>query len=53
MDITIRLHKEDVVVMRNTCKILFLKANPQFNGMFLSDKFLFKKLVKYYQDETY
>jgi len=37
--------------MMRECKELFLKHNPKMEGMHLTQKFMFKKVVKFYLDE--
>ncbi len=44
----IRVDQQDVERMMGECKNMFLKSNPKFSGMNITQKFMFKKLVNWY-----
>jgi len=48
---TIHVSKIDKELLRNECKKLFLDENPNFEGLPLSDGFMFRRLVQYYLRE--
>ena len=41
----IRVDDDDVEMMMSSCKELFLKEHPEFKGMVLSRRFMFKKVI--------
>jgi len=47
-DISIKIDPVDVNLMMNDCKDLFLEAHPEFEGVNITKKFMFKKLVRFY-----
>lgn len=49
----IRVSAEDYEKMRNQCKDLFLMSHPEMKGMFMSNKFLFCKIVEFYLKGTF
>ena len=46
----IRVYAEDVELMRTVSKELFLSAknNKNMRGIYLTDAFLFKKIIEFY-----
>ena len=44
----LRVDEKDLLLMRNECKILFLKSHPEMKGIVLPDKYMFKRLVEFY-----
>lgn len=45
---SIKVEKEDKKEMMHECVELFLEEHPEMRGMKISQKFMFKKLVKFY-----
>jgi len=46
--VTLRVEKEDYDILMDQCKRLFVKDHPEFEGMKLSQKFMFKKVIRHY-----
>lgn len=46
--IGIKVDPEDVDKMMTSCVKLFLKAHPEMEGIHISRRFMFKKIVKFY-----
>ncbi len=44
----IRVCEEDEESLMDNCVTLFLKSHPEMKGIYLSRKFMFKKVVEYY-----
>ena len=46
--ISIKVDVEDVDKMMNQCRDLYIKAHPDMADIFLSKRFMFKRLVEFY-----
>jgi len=46
--VRIAVDKEDFDLFMNDCKEMFLRHNPEFDGMNITQRFLFKRMVKVY-----
>lgn len=47
----LRVEKEDLDLLMNECIEEFLKHHPEFKGMRLTHRFMFKTVVKHYLRE--
>lgn len=49
--VTIRADEEDRNSLMNECKQLFLEEHPEMEGYEITQRFMFKKVIKFYLKE--